>query len=141
MHLLSDLPELIYQKGSIEIEYLPKYCTICISWASRIDAEEYKTALTELLKFVLLYNIKYLLIDARESDTLERSDKEWMISFFSEKLSKTAIQKIARIGCGYLMREAMVSKMITQFHQTRNLPYDFRYVNDVNTALEWFAEE
>jgi hypothetical protein len=140
MHLLSDLPELIYQKGSIEIEYLPKYCTLSLSWTHQIEAEEYKTALSELLKFVLLYEIKYLLIDARESDTLERSDKEWIISFFSEKLSKTAIKKIARIGCGYLMREAMVSKMITQFHQSRQMPYTFRYVTDMNSALEWFAE-
>lgn len=141
MHLLSDLPELIYQKGTIEIEYLPKYCTLSISWSGRIESDEYKIALSELLKFILLHEIKFLLIDARESDTQERRDNEWMYSFFSEKLSKTTVQKIARIGCGFLMKEVVISKMITQFHKSQKLPYAFRYVNDVNDALEWFTEE
>jgi hypothetical protein len=141
MHLLSDLPELIYQKGSIEIEYLPKYCTLSICWSGQVEADEYKNALLELLKFVLLLDVKFLLIDARESDTQERRDKEWMFSFFSEKISKTSIKKIARIGCGFLMKEAAVSNMITQFHQNCKTPYTFRYVTDINSALEWFTED
>jgi|SRR5688572_24644916 len=141
MHLLSDLPELIYQKGQIEIEYLPKYGTLTLSWSGQVEEDDYKTALSELLKFILLYEIRNLLIDARESDAKERSDKQWMNCFFSEKISQTSIRKIARIGCGYLMREALVSKQIMEFHRSQQLPYTFRYVNDVNAALEWFTEE
>jgi hypothetical protein len=139
MHLLSDLPELIYQKGHIEIEYLPRYRTLTISWSGQIIEDDYKTALSELLKFILLYEIEHLLIDARDSDTQERSDKEWVNSFFREKLSKTGIRKIARIGCGFLMKEAVVSKRINEFHKTQQLPFIFRYVQDMNAALEWFS--
>jgi hypothetical protein len=140
MYLLSGQPKLIFQKGQIEIEYLEDHKTLNISWSGHISNEDYRFVLQQLLKYICKLEIENLLVDARESESVDRGNWNWTIYFFLKQLARTPLKRIARIGCGYLMKEAKISRLITETHKKHPLPICFRYVSDINSALEWFKE-
>lgn len=140
MYLLSGQPKLIFQKGQIEIEHYQDFNTLYISWNGHIPNEDYKFVLRVLLKFVCSLKIENLLIDARESEKVDRGNWDWTVWFFQKNLNRTTLKRVARIGCGYLMRETLVSRLVTETNKKHPFPICFRYVPDVNTALTWFSE-
>ncbi|WP_207435534.1 hypothetical protein [Sabulibacter ruber] len=130
---------IIYQSGLISLDYDPASDILYLQWP---DVQEFlipeiRQALRILVDHIKSYDIKYLLIDSSKA-SLEIPPEEYkdVLKEFGYNLSKTRLQKFARILTTNLNREKKVEEVKTEIA----FPINLRSFSNKQEALAWLKE-
>ncbi|WP_089320749.1 hypothetical protein [Pontibacter ummariensis] len=129
---------IIYENSFIKLDYNPATDVLLVDMP-RIDTmimPEVRSALAIIAEHVRNYDVKRLLVDARQTK-VEVNEESYtaLISEFSQSLMTTRLQKVARIVSASEVREKAVKKV----YERDGLPLQFKNFEEMAPAIEWLT--
>lgn len=127
---------ILFKNGIISLDYDPTKDIIFVDMptVNHVVMPEVREALRIIVEHVRNYDVKNLLVDARETE-VDVSEETYasMVAEFSQNLMATRLKKLARIVTTSVVRENVVKKV----YQENKLTVEFQSFTDLDTAIKW----
>lgn len=127
---------ILFKNGFITLDYDPNKDIMFVDMptVNHVVLPEVREALKIIVEHVRNYDVKNLLVDARntEVDVSEESYAS-MVAEFSQNLMATRLKKLARIVTPSPIRENAVKKV----YQENKLSIEFQSFTDLASAIKW----
>src|SRR5688572_29080852 len=127
---------VVYENSLITLTFAPETDTLLATWtnAELYSSFEVKQTLEKLIEALNNYNIKNLVIDARQGN-VGMGDDEYrtIVIDFLNALSRTPVQKFARVMTSDPLRE----EKIYTIRQKEVFPYEFEDFKTREDAFSW----
>ncbi|MBB6610998.1 hypothetical protein H7F15_08115 [Pontibacter sp. Tf4] len=134
---------ILHKDGLIVLNYEVGFDTLVVKWLASDTATspELRYSMQILVEKIRSYDIKRLLIDARE-DVVAVSDEEYveLNVNFAKNLVQTRLERIARLGTTNLNRENFVKGLVADLQSLPETSLVYKEFNDEATAKEWLQD-
>ncbi|GAB3204635.1 hypothetical protein ABID22_002493 [Pontibacter aydingkolensis] len=131
---------ILHQNSIIKLEYNPATDILEVKYPDlqKFMLFEIKESLKLMVSTVRNYDVKRLLLDASQTliEINDEENRDLTISLATE-LSKTRLQKVARIKPVDLNKEARAQENIKQIEKSGSLPFAIRTFSDRADAINW----
>lgn len=129
-----------YQDRLITLSWMEDVDILSVTWSESVpyNTSEIEQSIDKVIETIKNYNCKKLLIDASEAHFL--SDDELLritLTDFGTKLSKTGIEKVARIITSDQTREARIQTIRTEV----SFPFKIYDISNREQALHWLKHD
>ncbi|MFT2009105.1 hypothetical protein ACMA1I_10560 [Pontibacter sp. 13R65] len=127
---------IIFKNGFVTLEYAPASDILSFEMPNVDDIvmPEMKRSLTIIVEHVRNYDVKRILLDARQTCVLvDDNSYAQIISDFYRDMMATRVQKIARLITPDSIRERVVKKLL----DNTNLSIEVQWFTEVGSAVEW----
>jgi tRNA nucleotidyltransferase (CCA-adding enzyme) len=131
---------IIFKNGFLMLEYEPTSDILSFEMPNVDDVvmPEMKRSLTVIVEHVRNYDVKRILLDARQTNIwVDENSYESIISEFYHDLMATRVQKIARLVAPDSVRERVVKKLLDNMH----LSVEVQPFTEVGAAVAWLKSE
>lgn len=132
---------ILHKDRYFEHLYDVKLDLVRVTWPDieNIYLPEIFHSVSVLVENVRNYNIRNLLVDARDTKLLtsyEEADR--VVKAFTEGLAQSRLQKLARVESLNSQRENMLQHLTNQMNATYS--YTTMFFKDYNSAMEWLQQ-
>lgn len=130
---------ILFQNGFVRLVYDPSKDILSVEMPSvNYDlAADFKKALDIVVENVRNYDVKRLLVDARQSVIeLEMEEYGAIVTQFSYDIKATRLQKVARVVSDSRERENMVRRVMDEVQPVLVM----KSFTDVPSAIEWLVK-
>lgn len=131
---------VIYKNGFLRLDYEPATDILSFEMPNVDDIvmPEMKRSLTVIVEHVRNYDVKRVLLDARQTNIwVDEDSYACIISEFYRNLMATRVQKVARIVKPDSIREKIVLNLLTNM----TLSVEVQRFTEVSAALEWLKSD
>ena len=121
--------------------YDVKLDLVSVKWPTieSIYLPEILNSVSILVENVINYNIRNMLVDARETKLLaDYLDADKVVHLFIDGLSKSRLEKLARIESSITEREIMLKLLASNMNS--KYQYETRFFNDYDSAFKWLEQ-
>ncbi|AMM50751.1 hypothetical protein TH61_05555 [Rufibacter sp. DG15C] len=135
---------ILFQNRLIVLDYSPSTDVLSVEWpsVSAYDLPEVEQSLNTLVEYIRNYDVKRLLIDSTKaaiSPELDMVEYQAIVTEFAHRLTKTRLQKSARIMHADLVREKISREIGDQVSKKANLKLENRNFYNRVEALAWLT--
>lgn len=127
---------VIYQSGFLVLDYEPATDILSFEMPTvdEVVMPEMKRSLSIIVEHVRNYDVKRVLLDARQTNIwVNEESYACIITEFYQNLMATRVQKIARLVRPDSKREKILLNLLSNI----TLLVEVQHFTEVNTALEW----
>ena len=131
---------VVYENSLITLAFAPETDTLLATWTNTelYSSFEVKQTLEKLTDVLITYNIKNLLIDARQGNVgMNDDDYRTIVIEFLNELGKTPLRKFARVITSDPLRE----EKIYTIRQKVVFPFEFEDFRTREEAYSWLASQ
>lgn len=131
---------IIFKNGFLTLDYDPASDILSFPMPSVNDVvmPEMKRCLGVIVEHVRNYDVKKVLLDARETDIgVEEASYGSVIAEFYRSLAATRLQKVARLATPGSVRERIISNLFEDNH----FPMEVKWFIEAAPAIEWLKAE
>jgi hypothetical protein len=131
---------VIYKNGFLTLDYEPATDILSFEMPNVDDVvmPEMKRSLAVIVEHVRNYDVKRVLLDARQTSIwVDEDSYAGIISEFYRNLMVTRVQKIARLVIPDSKREKVVSNLLSNMH----LSVEVQRFTEVSAALDWLKSD
>lgn len=121
----------------INIELKPQYSLVQSQWLRAVDSTEYRKSLTKTYDTIKNNRVVCWLADATRLSTPNMIDQKWTANLVGERMSATALRKIALVLPDDLFLEVVAEKIGERIIRMTNNKIQIGYFNSHASALEW----
>ena len=134
---------ILHQNSIIKLEYNPATDILDVKYPDlqKFILFEVKESLKLMVNTIRNYDVKRLLLDASHT-VIELSDEEnrELTIQLAAELSKTRLQKVARIQPADPNKEARAQENIKQIEKSSLLPFEIRTFSGRKEAIDWLIK-
>jgi len=131
---------ILFKNGFLTLDYDPTTDILSFEMPNVDDVvmPEMRRSLTVIVEHVRNYDVKKVLLDARQTSILVDEDNyETIISQFYVDLMATRVQKIARLITYGSARERVVTKLLDKMY----LSVEVQPFTEVSAAIAWLKSD
>ena len=135
---------ILYNNSLIKINYNPATDILDIAYP---DLHEYllpeiRHSIDKLVENIISYDVKRLLLDSSHTIVAVEPEKSREVTtYLVAGISKTRIQKLARLQSFNPSVESTAENNIRHVNQIMSLPFELRNFTSRDLATQWLAEE
>lgn len=133
---------ILFENTILKLDYNPASDILEVVYPDLHDylISEIKNSITILVNTVKNYDVKKLLLDARNTViSVGEAESREIASFLATGLIATRTQKVARIQSGSALAEATSQSTIYHVQQNWSLPYQIQNFTDKAAANSWLV--
>ena len=133
---------ILYKNSVIKLDYNPATDIVHVQYPDLYDylLPEIIHSINILIDTVRNYDIKYLLLDGRQTVSATKTEEGREIALhLAASLAKTRLTKLARLQSYSPEVEDRAKANVKAIHSTMALPYELKDFTDEGEALAWLA--
>lgn len=131
---------ILHHNGLIKLEYSPATDILQVNYPDLYSYQltEVRHSLSIMVETIRNYDVKRLLLDASVTSVHITDEENSELNLnLARELSKTRLQKVARIHPLSPLRESIAQKNIEKIFHSGMVPYELKTFSHRTEALSW----